>query len=151
MSCLTFHLTDTDHTDACYAITQNETYNCLSIFYPDEDLTSGTLSGTISDEYKDEDQTFTVSWMFEPMVFGSFTINGETGNFTLIRPFLTCEQTIALPVPPRTRADATSRVIIGGSNANVWVYDMFHTSPTNECTKLLMGYVEVCPAVTTTP
>lgn len=148
MSCVTFHLTNTDHTDACYAVVQNETYNVLTIFYPNEDLTAGTLSGRISDNYKDEDQSFTVDFQFEPMVFGMFTINGKPGNYTQIKPFLDCTQTLALPVPPRTRNTSSDRVIIGGANANVWVYDIFHTDVVGVCRKLARGYVEVVPAVT---
>ncbi len=148
MSCLTFHLTDTDHPDACYAIVQNETYNQLTIYYPNVDLTAGTLSGRISDNYKDEDQTFTVDFNFEPMVFGTFTFNGKPGNYTQIKPFLTCAQTLALPVPPRTRTTATDRVVIGGTGANVWVYDIYHTDASNVCIKLIRGYVEVIPSVT---
>ncbi len=147
MSCPIFHLTETDYTDQCYAIVQNETYDKLSIFIPNDDLTAGTLSGRISDNYKDEDQTFTVDFQFEPMVFGQFTIKGKPGNYTLIKPFLDCAQTLALPVQPRTRASADARVIVGGNNANVWVYDIFITDTSGVCTKLIMGYVEVIPSV----
>jgi hypothetical protein len=137
------HIFNLDNLDSCSAIEQGATLDFLTFYYKDQDITSWSPSGEIRNKYAYQNGSILATFRFEPLLYGSVTEGGETFLATVIRPYLTAEDTLFLPVTlPRTKSD---RVIMG---RNTFVYDIKLQSPSGQVIILSRGLVEVVPDVT---
>jgi hypothetical protein len=139
MACDTYHLTTTDHTDTCHAIIQGATYYLPVIYYP-EDISTWVVRGQIRKNYADLEPTVLANFSFNPIVYGSTTLNGVEASRSMIRGFIPANITATIPTTPRLRKSVADRAIIG---TNVWVYAIEIASPSSEVIRLLNGFVEV--------
>jgi hypothetical protein len=134
----TFHLTYTDNKPLDYSIKQGVTYRVPFNYYGD--VSTWTSHGQIRRKwlYQDPDCPPLVSFSFPVVTYDSTT------SKTLIIAELTPTQTASLP-PTNNRQLSSSSINLG---VNVYVYDIFLTSPLGVVIELSSGYIEVNPRVT---
>ena len=122
-----------------FAIFQGASYNCLTLYYEDVDLSSYTPLGQIRDGYAANGGNILATFSFEPLAFGSVTIDGETFNATTIIPKLTATETEAIPAT-LNRPEGVPFIL----GINAWTYDIKLIDPA-ETIIVARGFVEVVP------
>ena len=144
MAAVIFNLVDSECPPNQYAIEQGSTFNTLTIYHP-EDLSLWIPKGQIRKTYYylAPEESPLANFAFLPLVFEPVEVNGETQDRTIIRPYLTDEQTSALPIPKGFNEEGKNRV-----GQDVWVYDIQLISTTGEVLSLIRGFVDVVPQVT---
>lgn len=145
MPAATYHLTSTDYEGVNNAIEQGATYDRLAFFYP-ENVSSWSAVGQIRTNYATKDGVKIADFLFEPMQYAEFAIDGKPPKFyTRIKPYLTAALTQSLPwnLTPRK----TSKEFVKPGR-NVWVYDIELHSNDLRVIRLVEGYVEVRLEVT---
>lgn len=143
MTCRDFNLDNLSSPGACYAIEQGINFNWLTLYYQNQDISNYTPVGQIRTNYADLSENILATFQFEPLIYGTVNTGTETFEATVIRPFLTHDQTQTIPAT-RNRT-ASDRVFIG---RNAFVYDIKLISPTGERLLLTRGLVQVIPDVT---
>ncbi|MGL6342710.1 MAG: hypothetical protein ACRC80_26670 [Waterburya sp.] len=139
MSCKDFHL-DNVSQEGCFAIEQGATLDWLTIFVPDEDLTSWLPEGDIRRDYSYKNGEILASFSFAPLTYSEVISEGNTFFATVIRPTLSAETTLLLPIPrKRTKND---QVIVG---RNAWVYDIKLKANDGRTVIIARGLVDVVP------
>lgn len=148
MTASNFHLTLTDNFPANYSIEQGATWNWLTLVATG-DYTGWTPKGQIRDKYLTEGGIIKASFSFSPLTYGEITLANNTKIFgTLIKPFMSAATTRTLnwvESKMKLREFAYDKVIPG---RNVWLYDIELESPSGEVIRLVQGFVEVSPEVT---
>lgn len=127
----------------CYAIQQGATLDWLTLYYKDRDISSWSPSGEIRNKYAYQGGQILATFNFDPLLWASVTEGTETFLATIIRPYLTAIDTLALP-PTLSRA-SQDRAIIG---RNAFVYDIKLESSNGVVVVVSRGLVEVIPDVT---
>lgn len=127
----------------CFAIIQCQTLNEITFYLRDKDVSTYTPSGEIRDDYLDNQGNLLATFSFEPIVFGSVTINGETFDASVIKPTLTAVETRAIPAT-FPRYNSSTKLVQG---INAYVYDLKLEGAT-ETIIPTRGLVEVLPVVT---
>lgn len=126
----------------CFAILQCQTMNEVTFYLRDKDVSTYIPTGEIRDDYLENGGNLLATFSFEPIVFGSVTINGETFDASTIKPLLSSSQTQLIPATfPR---NASCPLI---ATVNAYVYDIKLTG-IDETIIPVRGLVEVLPIVT---
>ena len=125
----------------CFSIYKGTTYNQLTFYYRDQDVSSYTPIGQIRNNYFDVPGDLIESFNFEPLIFGSVTDDTGTYNATIIQPTLTAAQTANIPA---TLAKEPSTPFLAGING--FVYDIKLIGST-ETIIIARGFVQVFPDV----
>lgn len=135
----TFNLAHT--TEGNYAIQQGITFQGISFYYKNVDLTDYKVTGQIRSNYASSQGTVLANFEFDPLVFGTVTI-GDYDSFeaTIVTPKLTDEITAKIP------ATVPMETLIAGISG--WTYDIKLESPTGASIIVVMGLVQVIPDVT---
>lgn len=136
MSCQIFNLIDDN------ALRQGETFDWLNLYYP-VDVSGWTARGQVRRNYAYKDDEILATFTFNPLAYGSYTVDGASITATKINPVLTAVQTASLPIP-RSRSEGVDPK--AGSTA--WVYDLEIVSPGGKVIRVSSGFVDVCPEVT---
>lgn len=136
MTCQTFNLSCSSLGD--FAIYQGASYNSLTLFYRDLDLSSYSPLGQIRNTYNQDGGMILASFNFEPLTFGSVTVDGETFNATTIIPFLTAAETEGIPATLE-RSNQQAPFLAG---LNGYVYDI-KLIDSSETVMVARGFVEV--------
>jgi hypothetical protein len=138
-----FHLTHWENVPYNYSIVQGALFS-FTIIYPDLDLSNWSFSGQIRKTF--DDATVLADFNFTIPIYGP--VEGKLGNYSTITPYLNASQTSLIPVPPKTRSNASDSIKEG---SNVWVYDIEAIDPNNSENVLKIiskSYVEVIGEVT---
>lgn len=141
MPSVVFNLDNYSIAGSAYAIERGATFDLLNLLHP-SDLSAWSPCGQIRDNYLHLDGELLATFSFLPLVYGAATLPDNTvANRTLIKPYLTDEQTSLIPVTKYRDGD---RVYPG---RNAWVYDIKLESPAGEILILMRGTVQVLPNV----
>ena len=126
-----------------FAIYQGNTFNDVTFYYRDIDLSTYTPAGEIRTTYLEKAGTLLATFSFSPLVFASVTVGSETFNATIIVPRLSAAQTSAIPstLPRASDSSAFAAGITG------WTYDIKLVGGT-EAELVVRGFVEVFPQTT---
>ena len=136
MTCQRFNLAcGTDGTD--FAIYQGTTYNQVTFFYRDVDISAYTPIGQIRTNYFDAGGILLDTFTFAPLSYGSVTDETGTYDATIIQPILSASQTALLP---GTLEKQPSAAFLPGINGHVYDIKLIGAS---ETIILVRGFVEV--------
>ena len=124
-------------------IQQGATFDWLQIYYKG-DYSTWTPYGQIRKDYAYKNGEVLVDFNFYPLSYGNVTIGEITGNYTLVRPYLSASKTLALP-NHKLRTDSDQPLKPG---RNCWLYDIKLVAPGGEVKKSTVRFLEVMPDVT---
>lgn len=100
-----------------FAIYQGVTYECLTVFVHNQDLSSYTPIAQIRDNFAEDGGNVLATFSFALPTFGEVTLNGNTFNATVLMPTLTAAQTELIPSTLETPAGTP---LLAGVNGHVY-------------------------------
>lgn len=136
MACQSFNLACSSLGD--FAIYQGVTFNSVTFYYRDLDLSAYSPLGQIRDNYAESNGQILATFSFSPLTYGSVTVGTETFNATIIQPILTASETLNIP----STAQRSSEDAPFFAGLNGWVYDI-KLIDTNQTVIVVRGFVEV--------
>jgi hypothetical protein len=139
-----FHLTRFDNQGNIPSpILQGANFQVIFNYFGD--VSNYIPKGQIRTDYAFNDGELLAEFGFEPLTYQLITTNNTEEMATIIVAKLSEADTLAIPIPT-LRNSIQDKLFIG---TNVYVYDIELRSPSGEVIRLVQGFVEVLPEVTT--